>query len=62
MKKYTRMLAIFEICAIIFLIVSENYTKQVTAQTNGLRESYIKIDVLLYNSSDKFISLVHQKK
>lgn len=60
MRVLKRVLAVLGIVIIVFSITSVHDTKNVNAQINGIRQNYIKIDVLLYNSNDKFISLVRQ--
>lgn len=60
MRVLKRGLAVLGIVIIVFSITSVYDTKNVNAQINGIRQNYIKIDVLLYNSNDKFISLVRQ--
>ncbi len=58
MKKFNKAFYVLFIVVIIFAIILSDYARQVSAKRNELRQNPIKIDVLLYNSDDKFIYLV----
>lgn len=55
-----RILALLECVVIIFLIIAEYNIRNVNAQTSGLRQRFVIIDVVLFDYEDKFISLVKQ--
>lgn len=60
MKLMKRILSFLQCIVIIFLIISEYSIRKVNAQTSGLRQKPVVIDVVLFNYEDKYISLVKQ--
>lgn len=60
MKKLYNVFNILLIVVILFAIGIGHNERQVSAKINELRQTPIKIDVLLYDFNDKFISLVRQ--
>lgn len=60
MRKSKKLVAILEVIVIVFVIVLESHNRKANAQTSGIRQNPIKIDVLLYNANDVFVSLVRQ--
>lgn len=55
-----RIIVLLECIVIIFLIIAEYNIRKVNAQTSGLRQRFVIIDVVLFNSEDAFISSVKQ--
>lgn len=60
MRVRTRISALLGILIVIFSLVSEYSIRKVNAQTSGLRQNPVIVDVVLYDFGDKYISLVRQ--
>lgn len=60
MRRSRKILAVIEIIIIMFAIISEYFAEETNAKTYFFRQKPVSIDVVLYDSKDKFISLVQE--
>lgn len=60
MRRSRKILVILEVIIIMFAIISEYFAEKPNAKINLFRQKPTVVDVVLYDSHDKFISLVQQ--
>lgn len=60
MRRSRKILAVIEIIIIMFAIISQYFAEETNAKTYFFRQKPVSIDVVLYDSQDKFISLVQE--